>query len=167
MQGDFLSELEYLGVTARLKRLSDALSESIRELYRENDVDIEPRWHLILLYLRRHGHATVTQIARSLRISQPAVTKMIQRMIARGYLDVVQDPDDARKRNLHLSDEAMTRLPHLERIWAAGQAAVHEILGSGASFLESLSAFEAQVRARGFKDRAYDHLARRKQTAKP
>ena len=167
MQDDFLSELEFLGVTARLKRLSDTLSESIRELYRENDVDIEPSWHLILLYLQRHGHATVTQIARALRISQPAVTKVIHRMIARGYLDAVQDPADARKRNLRLTEEAVTRLPHLEGIWAAGQAAVREILGSKTTFLQSLSAFEAQVRRRGFKDRASDHLSRREQTAKP
>ena len=36
MKKDFLKELEYLGITARLKRLSDAMSYSIKSLYKSS-----------------------------------------------------------------------------------------------------------------------------------
>ena len=50
MENDFLGELKYLGITARLKRLSDNISTNIKELYKEKDLDIKPSWHLIFYF---------------------------------------------------------------------------------------------------------------------
>ncbi len=42
MEQDFLKELEFLGVTARIKRLSDSLFYSIKGLYASENIDLEP-----------------------------------------------------------------------------------------------------------------------------
>lgn len=157
MENDFLKDLAFLGVTARLKRLSDALTAGIKEFYQANDVDIEPSWHLVLLFLR-DGDATPTEISTALNLSQPAVTEMIKRMVARGYVDVRPDEADGRKRNVRLSDRARDRLPALERIWAAGESAIREMLEHDMAFLGHLEALEARVGRRGFKERALEHL---------
>lgn len=47
MEIDFLVGLEYLGVTARIKRLSDTFFYSIKELYKQLGITIEPSWHLV------------------------------------------------------------------------------------------------------------------------
>jgi DNA-binding MarR family transcriptional regulator len=159
VEKDFLRELEFLGVTARLKRLSDGLTASIKELYREAGVDIEPSWHLVLLFLEERS-ATLTEIAEALHLSQPAMTKMINRMVARGYLDVVRDVDDSRKKNIRLSARARERLPLFKEIWAAGQAAVREILGSDRAFLHHLERFESRVGERSLADRARARFVR-------
>lgn len=157
MDSDYLRDLELLGVTARLKRLSDALSASIKELYGASDVDIEPSWHLVLLFLKDRD-ATPTEIASTLNLSQPAVTEMIKRMVGRGYLDVLPDESDGRKKIVRLTTTARERLPAFERIWAAGEAAIREILGEGTAFLGHLDAFEDEVGRRDFAERALEHL---------
>jgi DNA-binding MarR family transcriptional regulator len=157
MSADFLRELEFLGVTARLKRLSDGLSTSIRELYRVRGVDLEPGWHLVLLYLEGRT-ATPSEIAASLKLSQPAVTKTINRMVLRGYLDVRPEDADARKKNVRLSAKARDRMPDFARIWDAGQLAVRDILGRDTAFLRQLEVFEDGVGRRGFSERALEHL---------
>lgn len=157
MENDFLRKLGFLGVTARLKRLSDALTTSIKQYYQANDVDIEPSWHLVLLFLKDRD-ATPAEIATSLNLSPPAMTKMIGRMVAGGYLDVLPDKADGRKKNVRLSAKARDRLPLFERLWAAGEAAVREILGEDTVFLGQLEAFEDQVGSRSFAERAIEHL---------
>lgn len=160
LSGDFLQDLDHLGVTARLKRLSDTLSASIKELYRSQGVDIEPSWHLVFLYLKEHGSATMTDIATSLRLSQPAMTKMLERMVARGYLEVERDAADGRRKNVRLSARARRRLPRLERIWAAGRATVREILGSDPAFLAQLAEFESRIAKKSFEERTMERLGR-------
>ncbi len=157
MNHDFLQDLEFLGVTARIKRLSDALGTSIRDFYRANDVDLEPSWHLVLLLLQDRT-ATLTEIARSLHLSQPAMTKLIGRMTAKGYLEVQPDATDSRKKNICLSDQARQRLPAFERLWSAGQAAIREILEADTAFLDGLAALETQLVDKDFAERALAQL---------
>lgn len=154
---DFLRNLGFLGFTARLKRLSDGLTADIRELYRAQDIDIEPSWHLVFLFLEDRT-ATPTKIAVSLNMSQPAVTKMIKSMVAKGYLDVAEDDADGRKKNVRLSPRARRRMPAFEKIWEAGRAAIEDVLGGDAAFLGDLEALEDEVAREGFTDRAVARL---------
>ena len=157
MEDDFRRELAFLGVTARLKRLSETLSASIRELYRARDVDLEPSWHLVLLFLK-HRNATLTEMAASLSLSQPAMTKMIGRMRARGYLEVLPDQADGRRKDIRLSPKARERLPAFERIWQSGEAAVRDIVGDDTAFLGHLAALEDRLDQKSFAERALAHL---------
>ena len=119
MKKDFLKELEYLGITARLKRLSDAMSYSIKSLYKQEGFDIEPSWHLILLYLKEHEYSTMTEVAEAFNYSQAAITKMMKKMVSRGYLILKSDPSDSRKKLLALSRKAHQSFPAFERIWVS------------------------------------------------
>ena len=76
MNNDFLKELGYLGLIARLKRLSDSMLYSIRDLYKLEDIDIEPNWHLVFLILKKHKTRTMTEIAESFHLSQAAIVKI-------------------------------------------------------------------------------------------
>ncbi len=158
MENDFLKELEFLGLTARLKRLSDSLSASIKELYRTNGIDFEPSWHLVLLFLKYRPAAALSEIASSLKLSQPAMTRMINRMVSAGYLEVRRDETDGRKKGVRLSRMARERLPALQRIWAAGEAAVREMLDEKTVFFQHLEALEDKVRRSSFAERAGKHL---------
>lgn len=158
MKKDFLRDLKYLGVTARLKRLSDNLSASIKELYKENKFDIEPSWHLIFLFLKEKEQSTMSEIAEALNYSQPAITKMTNRMKAKGYIDVVVDKNDSRKKILQLSRKAKQKLPRFEKVWDAGQKSIKEIMKSTPGFLNALDEFENQIEEERFKDRALKRL---------
>lgn len=158
MSDDFLKELEYLGVTARLKRLSDAFSTGIRELYKAAGVDIEPSWHLVFIKLKRQGQCTMTELAGDFHMSQPAVTRVIGRMVRKGYVTVSRGEQDGRTKVLRLSAKAERRLPQFERIWQAGKASIRDMLRANKNFLGCLDKLEAEVRRRDFRERAMRHL---------
>lgn len=158
MKKDFLKELEYLGVTARLKRLNDNVSASIKELYKAENIDIEPSWHLLLIFLKKRKLSTMSEIAEEFNYSQAAATKMITRMVNKGYIETAVDGNDSRKKNLRLSKKAKKELPKFERVWNAGQNSIKEILKTNKDFLAGLEDFENKLNSKSFSDRALEKL---------
>jgi len=158
MKNDYLRELGHLGVTARLKRLSDVLTCSIKDLYKAIGLDIEPSWHLVFLMLKSEERCTMKEIADAFQMSQPAVTKMIARMMKKGYVTIARDRSDGRKRVLRLSRKAKLRLPKFERIWHAGQDSIREILASNKDFLGNLEKLEKELDRKSFAERAMERV---------
>jgi len=158
MKNDFLKALGYLGLIARLKRLSDSMLYSIRDLYKLEDIDIEPNWHLVFLILKKHKTRTITEIAKSFHLSQPAIVKIINKMKKKGYIDIIKDTRDNRKRQLQLSQKAISELPRFEKIWHAGQQTIEEMLEANQAFLNQLEKFEQQIEHQSFKERVLNHL---------
>ncbi|MCZ6899724.1 MAG: MarR family transcriptional regulator [Bacteroidetes bacterium] len=158
MNNDFLKELGYLGLIARFKRLSDSMLYSIRDLYKLEDIDIEPNWHLVFLILKKYKTRTITEIAKSFHISQPAIVKIINKMEKKGYIDIIKDTHDNRKRQLQLSQKAISQLPKFEKIWQAGRQSIKEMLEGNQTFLDLLENFEQQIEDKSFKERVSDHL---------
>lgn len=158
MKNDFLKEIEYLGLIARIKRLNDAVLYSIRDLYKTENVDIEPNWHLVFLILRKHKTRTNTEIAEAFGFSQPAVCKIIHKMKEKGYIDTVRDTNDDRKRGLRLSQKAINELPRFEKIWNAGQQSIKELLREHEELPGLLEKIEQQIEEKSFKQRVLDHL---------
>ncbi len=158
MDNDFLKELEYLGVTARIKRLSESLFYNIKELYRYADIDIEPSWHLVLLTLKHKNSVTMYELSQILNISKPAITKMIKKMQDMNYVLIYSDSNDSRKKVVELSDKAKKELPRFEQIWSAGQRAVKQILESNPNFMSALDEFELQHDNISFSERAIKNL---------
>ena len=161
VENDFL-KLGYLGLITRLKRLSDSMLYSIRDLYKLKGIDIEPNWHLVFLILKKHQTRTMTEIAESFHLSQPAIVKIIDKMKKRGYIDIINDTNDNRKRQLLLSQKAIKDLPMFENIWAAGQESIKEMLEKDEIFLDRIEKLEQHLENNNFKERVLNHLKERK-----
>ncbi|MEQ5790741.1 MarR family transcriptional regulator [Muricauda sp. NFXS6] len=158
MEPDYLKTLEYLGMTARVKRLSDNLFYSIRKLYQEMDIDIEPSWHLVFLILKEQGEVGMLDFANILNLSKPAVTKMIRKMEDMGYVQMGSDPSDSRRKLVSLSSKAEQRLPQFESVWDAGQLAVQQLLETNPHFMGALELLEQQLEEQNFCDRAIKNI---------
>lgn len=158
MENDFLKELAFLGVTARIKRLSESLFYSIKDLYQAQNITIEPSWHLVFLVLKERQQMTMLDLAQVLGLSKPAVTKMIRKMEGQGYVAIRTDRTDHRKKRVVLSAKAQKELPQLERIWEAGQQAVEQMLATNPHFMQALEELEQQQQEESFCDRALKNL---------
>ncbi len=160
MDTDYLRELEYLGVTARIKRLSESLFYSIKEYYKYVHIDIEPSWHLVLLILKERGAVSMLELAQALNLSKPAVTKMIKKMQQMNYVTITANANDSRKKMIELSKMAKVKMPVFEKVWNAGQLAVQELLKNNEYFMESLEKLEQEYTRLSFDKRAikiYEH----------
>jgi DNA-binding MarR family transcriptional regulator len=81
---------------------------------------LTPRQHLLLLQVAGsdEGRTTVSELVRTLALTQSAVTELVQRAEVAGLLDRTASPADGRVVHLSLTPEGERRL-----------AAVHDALG--------------------------------------
>lgn len=143
MKDDFLQELQFVGFTARMKRISDGLMYDARKIYEDLNIGIEPNWHLIFLLLKKEGQLTVTEIAQTLRFSHPAIIKIIKKMEEKGFIQRIADPNDSRKQLLQLSEKSIEMLPRFEEEWKKIEEVIQDIVDD--AFLQKLAEVEEKL----------------------
>jgi MarR family transcriptional repressor of emrRAB len=158
IQNDFLIELQLVGLTSRLKRLTDNILYSTKDFYKAVGVDIEPNWHLIFLLLKKHEELTVTEISERLQMSHPAIVKIIRNMKAKGYIGTKTDTTDSRKQLLYLTEKAKLALPQLEKCWEACILTMNELLDGNELFLKNLELIEEKIGKKSYKERTLNNL---------
>lgn len=156
MEEDFIQELEFIGFTARIKRLSDSLLYDARKVYETNVMEIEPNWHLVFLLLKKKKRLTVTEIAKDLGFSHPALIKITKQMKRRGYLETNTDKADKRCQILQLSKKGLEMLPQFEQKWSRFKMATTELVG--ADFLKQLTLLEQRLNEESFFERCQKSL---------
>lgn len=155
---DYLVELEIEGLSSRLKRLSDALLYSTKELYKLEGLDIEPNWNLVFRLLQKHNQLTITEISEMLQFSHPAIIKIITKMKKNGYVESTSDENDGRKQLLKLTQKAKRKISILEPYWNIGTSVIEDLLKESPNFLNELSKIEAKMRDANYSERALAKL---------
>lgn len=164
VQYDFINELGYLALATRLKRMSDAMIHSGRQMYKELGIDIEPNWFLIFKLLKKYERLSVTEIATKLHFSHPSVITMLNKMEANGYLNSANDEVDSRKRYYTLSKKAFQKLPDLEAVWEAGTKGVADLFPAGSDFMAQIEALEIKLSEADFRQRTLNELTKDEQS---
>jgi DNA-binding MarR family transcriptional regulator len=157
MEKDFIQSLQFAGFTARIKRLSDQLLYSARDVYAHLDTDIEPNWHLVFLLLKQEEALTVTEIAQHLRFSHPAVIKIVKKMKERDYLSSRTDEQDSRRQLIALTSKSLEILPILETKWDEIQQTIQGFVTP--EFLQELVNIENQLTERNLYERYIDYTS--------
>ncbi len=158
MKYDFINELGYLALAPRLKRISEAMVHSGRQMYKELGMDIEPNWFLIFKLLSKYECLSVTEIAGKLHFSHPSVITLVNKMEASGYLESSIDSKDSRKRTFRLTKKANDRMPDFEAVWEAGIEGVRKLFSEDSNFLDLLESLEVQLSQQDFMNRTLTEL---------
>lgn len=158
MKYDFVNELGFLAFATRLKRISDAMVHSGRQMYKELGMDIEPNWFLIFKLLAKFGDLSVTEIAKKLHFTHPSVITMVGKMEENGYLVSNQDKVDSRKKNYTLTEKAHNHIPEFEQVWRAGTSGISSLFSDGDEFLRQLQSIEIQLSKADFMTRTLNEL---------
>lgn len=153
MKDDFLVEMGYPGLTARLKRLNDQFVYQTKEFYKIKGLEIDPNWHMVFLLLLKYEELTVMEIAERLNLSHPAIVKLINKMKEKGYIKSKRDKEDLRKYHLKLSEKAQQELPQFEQYWKAGNRAVEEMMNHSKKLLDLLEEVEDNMEKMDFTRR--------------
>lgn len=157
MKYDFVNELGYLALATRLKRISEAMVHSGRQMYKELDLDIEPNWFLIFKLLSKFGQLSITEIASKLHFSHPSIITLVNKMEQNGYLISSIDKRDARKKQFSLTLKATEKIPEFEKVWIAGTVGMKKIFNDD-SFLTQLETIEIQLSKSDFMTRTLNEL---------
>ncbi len=158
MEYDFVNELGHLALATRLKRISDAMVHSGRNMYKSLNMDIEPNWFLIFKLLSKHNQLSVTEMARKLHFSHPSVITLVSKMKEKDYLQSFIDPEDSRRQLFMLTEKAHEHIPEFDMVWRAGTKGVRDLFPTDSSFLEQLETLEIKLSQSNFMERTLNEL---------
>lgn len=155
----FLKELGPLALGSRLRCLTERLTQDVSQIYRELDIDFEPRWFSIFYLLSQNAPLGVVDIARILNVSHPAVNQLAGEMIQHGLVRAMKDKNDKRKRLLTLTEKGQALLPASREIWDGIYRAVQETMDeSDSKLLADIERFESALDRQPIHQRFLTHF---------
>jgi len=163
---DLINDLGELALASRLKRLSERLLRDVSRVYRELDAPFEARWFPLLRALLDDSPQAVTQLARALGLTHPAVNQLAGEMARAGLVLAARDRRDERRRLLRLSNKGRDVAAGLAPVWEEIRQANHELLAEaraagGHDLLAALAATETALDGRGMHTRVTERLRAR------
>jgi len=158
---DLLAGLGELGLASRLRRASERLLRDVSRVYSELAIDFEARWFPLFFALRQHAPRGVTDLARDLELTHPAVNQLAAEMEAKGLLRAGRDTRDNRRRLLRLSARGEQVARRLDPVWneirAANRDLLDQLRDDGHDLLSALGALEGLLD----QESMYDRVRRR------
>lgn len=158
MNDDFIRQLGYANLDARLKRISDRMSHSVRSMYKDLEIDVEPNWYLVLSLVKASPGISVMELANRLKFTHQSIITMTNKMVENGYLNTSKDKLDKRKTVFKLTKKAEEKLPVLTRIWELGTEAIFELMNQDTAIIQHLEVLESNLEAASFGDRIIEKL---------
>lgn len=127
MQEDFLNELGELALGSRLKRLSEKMLSEAAIIYRQLDIDVEPKWFTLLALLHQKQQITVVEAAESLGLSQPAISQFCLQLVKKGLVELKVCSKDSRRKIISLSSKGNEQVEQMLPLWHAVNMAAKEL----------------------------------------
>ena len=127
---DLIKQLGAMAFGTRLRLLTDVFIQDAVKIYREQNIDFEPRWFPVFYLLIEKAPLTITEIASELSYTQPAVTQIADILIDKNLVKIIKHKLDTRKKMLALSRKGINLIPVLKPIWESFDNAINDIFGS-------------------------------------
>jgi DNA-binding MarR family transcriptional regulator len=153
---DVVKELGYLTLGTRLKRLGERLQAQTQVLLEHANVAIPASHFPLLAALERLGAMNVGELTEALGMSQPGVTRLLDKLEAEGLVRSTQLADDRRVRTIALTKSGRQLISRSQRtVWPMIEAAVADACaGPAQPLLAALAALEDALAAVPLSSRA-------------
>jgi DNA-binding MarR family transcriptional regulator/N-acetylglutamate synthase-like GNAT family acetyltransferase len=131
----------FLGL--RLRNVYDLLIRDVKQYYKLQESDFEPRWFPLIVLLDGRGAMSVTEIARELGQSHVAIVQLSAILEKKGLICTKRDRNDIRRRLLRLSPQGIETIAKLTPVWGHILDATRVLLEENApEFLNQLLKLE-------------------------
>jgi DNA-binding MarR family transcriptional regulator/predicted GNAT family N-acyltransferase len=114
-----IEKLGELALASRLRRLSDVFMQDTERIYRNLNLEFEPKWFPVFYALSEKGPLSIMAISEELEVSHPGVIQIIKELEKSGLVFSEKDASDNRKRMVALSEKGLEILPRLQLVWKA------------------------------------------------
>ncbi|MER8949334.1 MULTISPECIES: MarR family transcriptional regulator [unclassified Mesorhizobium] len=141
---DVIRSLGFLCLGSRLKRIGEQLQAEAQRLLDRLDVPVQASQYPLLAALDRLGPLPVGELAQSLGIAQPGVTRTVSLLAGLGLLEVSPSNDDQRRRIVSLTRDGRRLVDVAKRdVWPCIENVVADLCaGFSGPLLEQLAAIE-------------------------
>ena len=144
MVEDVVKDLGYLALGTRLKRLGERLQAQTQVVLKEADIGLPASHFPLLAALDRLGALNVGELTEALGMSQPGVTRLLDKLVAEGLVQSIQSVADRRVRTIDLTRLGRQLVSRAKRsVWLVIEAAVADACsGPARTLLPVLAALE-------------------------
>ena len=162
---DILVDRPHLFLGSRLKRLAEQLQSDAAQVTQLAGIAIQSGQYPLLATLDAQGATTIGDLARSMRLSQPAITKTVGKLVEAGLVTIDRNDADGRRRTVSLTATGQQALDRSKQaVWPLVEAAVAEMTDDlSGPLLEQIGILEQRLAAHSLAIRAQhmatDHLA--------
>ena len=152
----FIRELEMMAFGSRMKNFTDTLMRDVARIYKDLDVEFEPRWFTFFMLLcERDEEIPVTKIAEELNQSHPAIIQVANILEEKGLINARSDDADLRKRLVSLSKRGKELAKKMSVTWEEIRKATEDyIFEVEPDFLKIIDQLEDSY----FKYSLYDRI---------
>ncbi|WLI78034.1 bifunctional helix-turn-helix transcriptional regulator/GNAT family N-acetyltransferase [Kosakonia sp. H02] len=152
---DILSDMPYAFLGSRLKRLAEQLQAEASVLVQNTGIHVPAGLYPVLLVLDRQPGLTIGELARCSRVSQPAMTSSINRLIRAGLVTRQSEGEDRRKSFIRLTAAGKTAIEQGEEVaWPLLGNVVQELTaGLSGNFIEQITQIEKRLAERSLPAR--------------
>lgn len=141
---EYIAQLGLVALGSRMRAISDRLYATADEVYRASGLELQGRWLPLLRILHDRGPQTVGEIAEAVGQTHSAVSQLADKLTDQGWLDVVADPTDKRRRRLALTPHAESELRAAKPLWRAIEDLfTRHCREQGIDLLHTLTTFES------------------------
>ena len=156
MTGDLVRDYGYLTLGSRLKRLGERMQADVQRLTAARGIELHGALWTMLGAIDRDGPLTVGELAQTLGIAQPGVTRSLAQLEARGLVVPRRSDTDQRVKRVALTEQGQALVEHGKRVvWPGVTAAVAEICdGLDGPLLDQLTRIEEALAEKPLDQRA-------------
>ncbi len=126
-----LKDLGILAMGTRLRVLSEGMMAMVKDFYAQYDLDFEPRWFPVFQLVQRQPGIGIAAVAAQIGVSHTAVNALTKPLLENGLITLLQNPDDARAKQLTLTPEGEVLFTRLQPAWFALEKALFEVFPDG------------------------------------
>jgi DNA-binding MarR family transcriptional regulator/GNAT superfamily N-acetyltransferase len=156
---DLIKHLGELAFATRLKRLAESLQADVGRIYREMNVDFEPKWFTMLYALYHNETMSVNELSALLKLTHPAIIQFAEQMQSNKLVQFTRDKKDARKKLIRLTDKGRNVFLGIEPILYEIELANREFLReSGVDVLGVVEKMEKQLELKSMYTRINEKL---------
>jgi DNA-binding MarR family transcriptional regulator len=156
MVRDVVRELGYLTLGSRLKRIGERLQGQAQALLEEAGISLSASCFPLLAALDRFGPLSVGELAEAVGVSQPGVTRVLDRLESEGLVKSKAPRGDRRVRPIALTPAGRQLIGRVKRVaWPKIEAAVADACaGAAGPLLTQLAVLEDALAASPLRRRA-------------
>jgi len=162
MLADTIADEGAVMLGSRLKRLAERLQAGAERITVDCGLAIQPSQMPLMTALFRHGPLSVGELAETVGVSQPAITRILSRLTEMDLVETIRDPQDQRTRTITLTAKGNESMEIATTVmWPRLRAAVAELCDAGA-LLAQVSAIEVALASQPLDHRPTGGLAIRR-----
>lgn len=151
---NIINESGILALSTRLQRLSEQLRKDGFLIYKEHNIDFEPKWFPVIYTLHFKPQLSVVELAAEIGYSHPSTISLLKELEKEKIVKSKKDKQDERKRLIALTPKGLKLLEQMQPVWAQMISALNELTNTSNNIMKAIEEVETNLKQQSFFSRA-------------